>query len=179
MRLRSQILGQKAYVLIGMIVTDGESRISHQRANIAYQAVRLWVFLQPCQKLSHKISPSHPQASGMQFLQKLYRPLGQTPICQPIIPAVLQDTSAQQRKLPAKPLKQPGRPTARFMYRNLHHPKFPGFRKHTAHHGPGDTQFPRNITLLLIFQIITPGHICQTLPFLIGQFHTALPSPAA
>jgi len=57
-----QLLGDQAYILIGLIVPGGDAGIAHQRANVGDTAVKLRVFLQPHNKLTNQMAPTDPKS---------------------------------------------------------------------------------------------------------------------
>ena len=44
----------------------------------------------------------------------------------------------------------------------MHHAQLPGLPQHPAHQGTGHPQFPGNVDLLPVLQIVAPGHMGQT-----------------
>ena len=135
----------------------------------------LGVLLQPGHQLADEVAPAHPQAAGADLPQQGHRPLREPLVgLVAVRPILHQDAPLDQAGAPEL-LQQGVRLALRVVDLDLHHAELPGLRQETADHGAGDPQFPGNIALLLVLQVVPAGRVDKPLLLFQTQFHSGAP----
>ena len=172
----AQLLGHEADVFVGLVVAGRDAGISHQGEDISDGAAGLGIFLQPGHQLADQVAPAYPQAAGADLPQLVHGPLGEQLIGGVVVPAVLHQHAPLEGGGQPQPVQQDSALFPRFVDGDMHHAQLPGLPQHPAHQGTGHPQFPGNVDLLPVLQIVAPGHMGQTEElFLAGRQAAHLP----
>ena len=159
MRSRAQLLGHQTNILIGLIIPSGDAGISHQGTDVCDGAVPLRVLLQPTHKLPDEVTPADAEALCADLPEQLHRALRERTVGFILILSVLHQNAALKGAERPQPFQQIIHPCSRFVDRDLHHAKLTGLGKHSADQRAGNAQFPCNIALPLVLQIVPAGNI--------------------
>ena len=158
-RVRAQLPGHQADVLVGLVVPGGDTGVPHQGADVRDGAVPPGILLQPGDELPDEIAPAHAQPPGPNPLEQLHRPLGEGAVGLVLVLPVLHQNAALDGVEGPQPFHQVLPPCSRLVDGDLHHAQLPGLGEHPADQRAGDPQLLRNIALPLVLQIVPAGDI--------------------